>query len=183
MDILESGDAVKKIDVLASLDKTDKPEIIEKMITKLDDDDIQVRGEAFSSLVLNENKISDFLIKSLDSASKNIRGFVSLVLANRNETTAIPDLIRLARDERSMVRSCAVGALGYMNAEGRDAKEVLLQSLFDKTLDVRKSAAHAIITTHTKIPPDVLERISKEWTDDITDDRELEMLLGRLKEI
>ena len=73
---------------------------------------IQVRGEAFSSLVLNKNKISDLLIKNLNSASKNIRGFASLVLANRNEVDAIPEIIKLAKDERSMVRSCAIGALG-----------------------------------------------------------------------
>jgi len=56
------------------------------MISNLDDDDIEVRGEAFSSLVLNKNKISNFLINSLNATNKNIRGFMLLVLANRNET-------------------------------------------------------------------------------------------------
>lgn len=181
VDILESGDPAKKIGVLAGLSETDEPEIIEKMITRLDDDDIRVRGEAFSSLVLNENKISDFLIKSLDSTSKNIRGFASLVLANRNETAAIPSLIRLARDERSMVRSCAVGALGYLNAGSAEAREALLQSLLDMSTDVKKSAAHAVITTGTSIPPDVLEKISGEWEG--AEDPELLMLLERLRDV
>ena len=89
--VLELGSCEEKIKILETLDCTNNPEILEKVILKLDDDDIQVRGEAFSSLVLNKNKISNFLIKSLNSTSKNIRGFVSLVLANRNETTAIPN--------------------------------------------------------------------------------------------
>ena len=115
--VLELGSCEEKIKILETLDCIDNPEILEKIILKLDDDDIKVRGEAFSSLVLNENKISNFLIKSLNSASKNIRGFASLVLANRNEITAIPEIIKLAKDERSMVRSCAIGALGYLKAQ------------------------------------------------------------------
>ena len=88
----------------------------------------KVRGEAFSSLVLNKNKISNFLIENLNSASKNIRGFASLVLANRNDTNAIPEIIKLANDERSMVRSCAIGALGHLKAI--EAKEIILKSTY-----------------------------------------------------
>ena len=130
--VLELGSCEEKIKILETLDSTDDPEILEKIISKLDDNDIQVRGEAFSSLVLNENKISNFLIKSLSSASKNIRGFTSLVLANRNETNAIPDIIKLTKDERSMVRECAIGALGYLKAQ--EAKETFLKSLSDSNL-------------------------------------------------
>jgi len=141
--VLELGSCEEKIKILETLDSTDNPEILKKIILKLDDDDIQVRGEAFSSLLLNENKISNFLIKSLNSASKNIRGFASLVLANRNEITAIPEIIKLAKDERSMVRSCAIGALGYLRAQ--EAKEIFLESLLDSDLEVRKSAIQAVI--------------------------------------
>ena len=70
--VLESGNSQDKIKILEMLDKTDNPIILEKVISKLDDDDIQVRGEAFSSLILNENDISNFLIKSLNSASTRI---------------------------------------------------------------------------------------------------------------
>jgi len=125
--VLELGSCEEKIKILETLDCTENPEILEKIISKLDDDDIKVRGEAFSSLVLNENKISNFLIKSLNSASKNIRGFASLVLANRNETAAIPEIIKLAKDERSMVRTCAIGALGYLKAQ--EAREIFLESV------------------------------------------------------
>ncbi len=73
--VLELGSCEEKIKILETLDYTNNPEILETIISKLDDDDIQVRGEAFSSLVLNENKISNFLIKRLNSASENIRCF------------------------------------------------------------------------------------------------------------
>ncbi len=57
LNVLELGSCEEKIKILETLDCTDNPKILEKIILKLDDDDIQVRGEAFSSLVLNENKI------------------------------------------------------------------------------------------------------------------------------
>ncbi len=171
--ILELGSCEDKIKILETLDCTDNPEILEKIILKLDDDDIRVRGEAFSSLVLNENKISNFLIKSLNSASKNIRGYVSLILANRNETTAIPEIIKLVKDERSMVRSCAIGALAYLKAQ--EAKEIFLESLLDSNLEVRKSAIQAVIDLNITISENKIKEIIKEK------DPEIEKLLFRLK--
>ena len=171
--VLELGSCEEKIKILESLDCTDDPEILEKIISKLDDNDIQVRGEAFSSLVLNENKISNFLIKSLSSASKNIRGFTSLVLANRNETNAIPDIIKLTKDERSMVRECAIGALGYLKAQ--EAKETFLKSLSDSNLEVRKSALQAIIDLNIIISENKIKEITKEK------DPEIKKLISQLK--
>ncbi|MDH3656800.1 MAG: HEAT repeat domain-containing protein [Nitrosopumilus sp.] len=173
--VLESGSNEEKIRILETLDCTNNPEILEKIILKLDDDDIKVRGEAFSSLVLNENKISNFLIKSLNSASKNIRGFLSLVLANRNEIAAIPEIRKLATDDRSMVRSCAIGALGYLKDKG--AKEIFLESLLDSNLEVRKSALQAIIDLNIKISDDKINEIVKD------NDLEMEKLLSQLKKI
>ena len=173
--VLELGSCEEKIKILEILECTDDPEILEKIILKLDDDDIQVRGEAFSSLVLNENKISNFLIKSLNSASKNIRGFLSLVLANRNETDAIPEIRKLATDDRSMVRSCAIGSLGYLKAQ--EAKEIFLKSLSDSNLEVRKSALQAVIDLNIKISENKIEEISREK------DPEIEKLLSQLKKI
>ena len=173
LNVLELGSCEEKIKILETLDRTDNPKILEKIILKLDDDDIQVRGEAFSSLVLNENKISNFLIKSLNSASKNIRGFASLVLANRNETTAIPEIIKLVKDERSMVRSCASGALGYLKAQ--EAKEIFLGSLLDSNLEVRKSAIQAVIDLNIAISENKIKEIIKE------EDPEIKKLLFQLK--
>ena len=171
--ILELGSCEEKIKILEMLDCTDDPEILEKIISKLDDDDIKVRGEAFSSLVLNENKISNLLIKSLSSASKNIKSSASLVLANRNDTTAIPEIIRLAKDEDSMVRSCAIGALGHLKAQ--ESKEIFLESLLDSNLEVKKSAIQAIIDLDIAIPESKMKEIIREK------DPEIKKLISQLK--
>jgi len=171
--VLESGNSQEKIRILETMDNINNPIILEKIISKLDDDDIQVRGEAFSSLILNENDISNFLVKSLNSTSKNIRGFASLVLANRNEVNSIPEIIKLTKDKRSMVRSCAVGALGHLKAE--KAKEVFLESLLDSNIEVRKSALHAIIDLRISVSEERKNELRKEK------DAELEKLLLKLK--
>jgi len=171
--VLELGSSQEKIKILETLDDIDNPEILEKIISKLDDDDIEVRGEAFSSLILNKNKISNFLINSLNAANKNIRGFTSLVLANRNETEAIPEIIKLAKDERSMVRSCALGALGHLKAQ--EAKEVFLDALLDANIEVRKSALQSIIDLGIIVPEDKINEVFKEK------DSEIEKMLSILK--
>ena len=170
---MKDGSSKEKIQILEKLESASEPEVLDKIILKLDDDDIQVRGEAFSSLVLNKNKISNFLIKNLKSTSKNIRGFSLLVLANRNEVEAIPEIIKMVEDERSMVRTCAIGALSFLKA--RDAKEVFLKSINDKSLEVRKNAVQAIIDL--KIP------IKREQIDEIIteNDKEIEKLISQLK--
>ena len=158
--VLESENSEEKIRILETLDNVDNPEIIEKMILKLDDDDIKVRGEAFSSLLLNKNKISDFLIGNLNAANKNIRGFVSLVLANRNETLAIPEIIKLVNDEHSMVRSCALGALGHLKAQ--EAKEIFLDALLDSNMEVKKSALQGIIDLGITISEEKMNQVFRE---------------------
>ncbi|QDI88687.1 HEAT repeat domain-containing protein [Candidatus Nitrosopumilus sp. SW] len=171
--VLESGSSEEKIKILETLDKTENPEILEKIISKLDDEDIQVRGEAFSSLLLNKNKISDLLIRNLNSTSKNVRGFAALALANRNETDAIPKIAKLAKDERSMVRSCAIGALGHLKA--KEEKEIFLDSVLDTNVEVRKSALQAIINLKFPISEEKIKEISKDA------DSELLKLLSKLK--
>ena len=171
--VLESGNSEEKIRTLEKLDSVEDPELLDIIISKLDDDDIKVRGEAFSSLVLNKNKISDFLIKNLNSKSKNIRGFSALVLANRNDTSAIPEIMKLANDERSMVRSCAIGALGHLKA--MQAKEIFLKSLRDENLEVRKSALQSLIQLKISVPEEEFKKINAE------NDREIERLISALK--
>ncbi len=63
--ILDSDSKEEKIKILESLSDSNDPQIINKIISKLDDPEIEVRGEAFSVLVLNTNNISEFLIKNL----------------------------------------------------------------------------------------------------------------------
>lgn len=172
--ILETGNSEEKIKILETLDGTNDSDILEKIISNLDDDSIQVRGEAFSILVLNKNKISNVLIQSLNSSSKNIRAFASLVLANRNDIVAIPEIKKLVRDYHGMVRSCAIGALGHL--KDHESKEIFLESILDSNLEVRKSALQAIIDLNIIVPEDVKNRIIKEK------DIEIEKLFSRLKE-
>ncbi len=171
--ILELGNNDEKIKILETLDDTYNTEILEKIILKLNDDNIQVRGEAFSSLVLNKNKISDSLIKNLNSEDKNIRSFSILVLANRNEVNSIPEIMKLAKDEQSIVRSCVIGALEHLKAQ--EAKEIFLESLLDSNLEVRISALHAIVNLNITISEDKMKQIMKEK------DPEIEKLLSKLK--
>ena len=113
-EILDSGTKDDKINILESLSQSADQETINQVITKLDDSEIEVRGEAFSSLFLNKNDISKFLIDALHSENKNIKAFSALVLANRGDVNAIPSLELLTRDSNSMVESCASGALEYL---------------------------------------------------------------------
>jgi len=166
LQILDNGSKEEKIGVLESLVNTNEPQIINKIISKLDDPDIEVRGEAFSALVLNNNKIAQFLIDNLNSESKNVRGFSVLVLANRKEMDAIPLLINLTGDSSSMVRSCAVGALGYLNA--KNAQQAIHDCLFDSNIEVKKSALKAAIDINYKISEKEISKITKESDDEIT---------------
>lgn len=172
-EILEIGSSKEKIKVLETLSNTDDYEIIKKMVDCLDDPDIQVRGEAFSSLILNKNKITDLLISSLKDSRKNIRGFASLVLANRNDSIAIPAIMELVKDERSMVRSCALGALGHLKA--KQAKDTVHRCVLDSNLEVKKSALQAMIDLDESISESEINEIAKEK------DEELDHLIIKLK--
>jgi HEAT repeat protein len=122
-EILNSGTKDDKINVLESLSQSDDQKIINEIITQLDDSEIEVRGEAFSSLFLNKNDISQFLISSLSSKNKNVKAFSALVLANRGDINAIPALELLSKDPNSMVSDCALGALEYLRIN-KDSKKI-----------------------------------------------------------
>ena len=171
--ILDSGTSEEKIKILERLESTDDFKIIKKIISCLDDSDIKVRGEAFSSLVLNKKKISNLLIDSLKNSSKNIRGFGALVLANRNDIDSIPAIINLVKDESSMVRSCALGSLGHLRAG--EAKNTVHNCILDSNIEVRKSALQAMINLEEEISEKEILEISKEK------DSELEQLMFKLK--
>ena len=121
-EILDHGTMKDKVSIIESLSQSSDQEIINKIITKLDDSEIEIRGEAFSSLFLNKNDISKFLIDALSSENKNIKAFSALVLANRGDANAIPALELLAKDSSSMVESCAFGALEYLRTNKSSKK-------------------------------------------------------------
>ena len=171
--ILETGNKEDKIKILEILDNTNNLEILKQIILRLNDDDIQVRGEAFNALLLNQNEISKILIDNLSSSNKNIRGFTSLILANRNEKSAIPEIIKLVEDKHGMVRSCAIGALGYLKAE--KISNIILKSVLDSNLEVQKSALHAMIQLNITMSENKIKEISKN------SDQQIKNLLLKLK--
>ena len=60
LEILETGESQKKIEILETLHDTDNLKILQQIISRLNDDSIQVRGEAFNALLLNSNDIEFF---------------------------------------------------------------------------------------------------------------------------
>lgn len=173
MQDLENGDKEEKIRTLELLENTNDDEIINKVISKLDDSDIEVRGEAFSSLVLNKNDISNMLIKNLKSKSKNIRGFSSLVLANRRNLDSVSEITNLTKDQSAIVRACALGSLGYLKAK-QSSKEIHA-CFFDSNIEVKKSALKAAIDIGDKISHEEIMYLSKE------NDEEIKKILAQLK--
>ncbi|MDC3254650.1 HEAT repeat domain-containing protein, partial [Nitrosopumilus sp.] len=146
-----------------------------QIILRLNDDSIQVRGEAFNALLLNQNEISEILIYNLSSSNKNIKSFTSLVLANRNEKSAIPEIIKIVNNEHGMVRSCAIGSLGYLKAE--KIRDIILKSLSDPNLEVIKSGLQTAIQTNIFVTEEKMKEISKKG------DQQIENLLLKLKKI
>lgn len=171
--VLDSGSKEEKIVALESLTNTNDSQTINMIISKLDDSDIEVRGEAFSSLVLNENNISSPLIDNLKSDSKNIRGFSALVLANRRNTNAISEIINLTKDQSGMVRACALGALGYLKA--KQASKEIHECFVDSNIEVKKSALKAAINIGDEISSEEINQLSKDK------DPEIEKLLIQAK--
>ena len=55
--ILELGKSEEKIKILETLHNTNELKILEQIILRLNDESIQVRGEAFSALLLKQNQI------------------------------------------------------------------------------------------------------------------------------
>ena len=157
--ILDFGSKEDKISILESLSQSGDQEIVNKIISKLDDSDIQVRGEAFSSLFLNMNDISKFLIDALSSESNNIKGFSALVLANRGDSNAISVLELLTKDSSDMVRSCALGALGHLRA--KKASKKIHNCIFDVNIEVKKSAAYATILIGEKFSEQEKKELKK----------------------
>jgi len=160
----------RKIEVLSELVDTDNDAIISEIVKMMNDKEIRVRGEAFSTLVLNPKNISDILINHLESDSKNVRGFTTLVLANRNDKTASKAIAKLTNDNDSMVRSCALGALGHLRA--KEFSKNIHDCFSDSNIEVKRSALYASILIGEKISPEETSKLKKE------NDVEIEKILN-----
>ena len=167
LEYLKNEDLKQRI--LSELTQTNDPEILQEMISLFDDDRIEIRGEVFSSLFLNENDIFESLVWGIKHESKNVRAYVTLVLANRNEKRAIQEIQKLTNDSSGLVRTCAYGALGHLEAK-ESAKE-LHEGIFDSNIEAVKSAVYAL----TRID----ETISKKEREELRkfDDSDFEKIL------
>ena len=71
------------------------------------------------------------------------------------------------------MRSCAIGALGYLKAE--NISEIVLKLISDSSMEVKISALNAAIQTEISIPKKKIKEISKK------DDPQIKNLLLKLK--
>ena len=169
---LENGTSETKISTLESLEHTCDDIALSKIVEMLDDSDIRVRGEAFATLILNNNNITEILLKGLGSESVNVRSSILLVLANRGEIIAVPDIIQCTKDTSSVVRSCAAGALGYLKAP--NTEQIFYKLVSDPKIEVRRSALYGLIDLKIPAPPNIEDSIDttdpvilqlvQEWT-------------------
>ena len=148
-----------EIETLKTLVKTVDPKIITAMIKLFDDSRIEVRGEVFSTLFLNDNNISEELINGLKDISKSVRAYTTLVLANRFENNAIPEILKLTDDQSGLVRTCAFGALGHLGY--KPAKKKLHRGIFDSNLEAVKSASYSLTRIGEKISHTEFEELKK----------------------
>ena len=169
VDRIQEASRRGKIDILESNSQTAEVHVIKKIVSLLNDPDIEVRGEAFGALVLNENDISETIIESLNHKEKNVRAFASLVLGNRGARNAVEPLRRLTRDNSPAVRSCALGSLGYLSAA--EAEEEIRICFSDDSIEVKRSALKAAMDIGCNITEQELEDLSE-------DDEELQKLVA-----
>jgi len=141
-----------RLDILPKLTQTNDPEIIWEIIELFDAERIEVRGEVFSTLFLNENDILEQLLKGLKHESKNVRGYTALIIANRNEKSAVKEILKLTNDSSGLVRTCAYGALGHL--EVKESSKELHEGVFDSNIEAVKSAAYAL----TRIGEDISQK-------------------------
>ena len=129
---LLKNDNLRK-NILPNLSQNNDSDILREMIKLFDNDNIEVRGEVFSALFLNQNNILKDLILGLKHESKNVRAYIILVLANRGEKNAIKYIKNLTKDPSGLVRTCAYGALGHL--EVKEAVKELHGGIFDSNLE------------------------------------------------
>ena len=165
-DRMEKRDVLKllndddsRLDILPKLTQTNDPEIIWEIVSLFDAERIEIRGEVFSTLFLNENDILEQLLRGLKHESKNVRGYTLLVIANRNEKDATKEIIEMTNDSSGLVRTCAYGALGHLKV--KESSKELHQGIFDSNLEAVKSAAYALARINEKISQEEIDSMKR----------------------
>ena len=119
----------------------------------------QDRDEAFDALTRGERESLPVLVELLQHRDWNVRSCAVLGLNEMkgDAKPALPDLIKAAGDEYLTVRYSAMGAIGNIGPEAKEAVPVLIENLeaYDRTMpdlkgpsryygDVRAAAAMAL---------------------------------------
>ena len=98
---------------------------------------------------------------------------IQLCAGSDDERSAIPEIIKLVEDKHGTVRSCAIGALGYLKA--KKITDIVLKLLSDSNLEVQKSALQVAIQTDIIVSADKIKEIEKSA------DLQIKNLLLKLK--
>jgi CubicO group peptidase (beta-lactamase class C family) len=112
------------------------------LINKFSDKDPFVNGEAIDLLVNYGNSAVDYLIKSLEDESDNVRWCSAIALGKiaPGGAKAIPFLTEALKDKNSDVRWCSAIALGKFHNAAETSVNALFNLLNDDNRDVRWAA-------------------------------------------
>ncbi len=138
---LNNSEPLTKARLLEDLLPDSNEDIVRCVVECFTDKSLRVRGEAFAWLVANDEDISKTITEYLNHVDRHVRGYCALVLANRGDSDKTGEIARLVKDESAMVRSCAVGALGYLKS--KEYGDAILGLFDDESDEVRQSAKHA----------------------------------------
>jgi chaperonin GroL len=133
---------------------------VDDLIRQLQSQDVKVRSEAASTLVLIGPKAKDAvpaLIAALKDQHANVRSPAAAALGGIGPKAkdAVPALIATLQDQDEHVRSAAADALGGIGPDAKDAVPTLIAALKDQNAYVRRSAAGALF----RIGPDAKDAV------------------------
>ena len=112
------------------------PEIkenIPKLIEELGDSDIITNYYAGRKLVKIGKEAVPYLIKALDSENGRIRISSIIILDQIKDERAIPEFIRILKDEKRKDREKSACALSLGKMKAKEASDVLIQNLSDSS--------------------------------------------------
>jgi HEAT repeat protein len=112
------------------------PEIkenIPKLIEELGDSDIITNYYAGRKLVKIGKEAVPYLIKALDSENGRIRISSIIILDQIKDERAIPEFIRILKDEKRKDRERSACALSLGKMKAKEASDVLIQNLSDSS--------------------------------------------------
>ena len=114
---------------------------------------------------LPEAQMDRFMLKCVitypefDDEQQIIRSNINESFGKVKPVVSIKEIIKLTNDSSGLVRTCAYGALGHLEAK-QSAKE-LHKGIFDSNLEAVKSAAYSLARIKEKISDEELEELHR----------------------